>query len=155
MRSKWVDRVKGTGVKSRFCATEVAYDARGDTHAGTPPLSAIRFLLSSAATKRRGRYRCVAIHDITCAFLHASMEGETPVVIVLPPGMGPPGMRGHLRVALYGTRRASFLWGEKVATTFASEGFKRSRTCGQVFWHADRDVESTIHGDDLLTVASG
>merc|ERR1712093_268174 len=73
VRSKWVDRAKGTGVTSRFCATEVAYDARGDTHAGTPPLCAIRYLLSSAAT---GRPRCVAIHDVTCAFLHVSMEGE-------------------------------------------------------------------------------
>ena len=29
VRTKWVDRMKGSEVKSRFCATEVAYDARG------------------------------------------------------------------------------------------------------------------------------
>ena len=96
MRSKWVDRVKGTAVKSRFCATEVAYDARGDTHAGTPPLSAIRFLLSSAATKRRGRNRSVAIHDITCAFLHASMEGGGEIYLGFPPGLCPDGFRRKL-----------------------------------------------------------
>ena len=105
-------------------------------------------------TKHKGVWRLVAIHDITCAFLHASMEGEPPVYLVLPPGMGPPGCRGHLRCALYGTRRASFLWGEKVATVFSGEGFLRSKTCGQVFWHPTRHLESTIHGDDLLTVGS-
>ena len=94
------------------------------------------------------------MHEITCAFLHASMQGEVPVFLVLPPGMGPPGMRGRLLVALYGTRRASFLWGEKMADTFSTEGFQRSKVCGQVFWHRKRDLESTIHGDDLLTVGS-
>ena len=128
VRSRWVDRWKGTECKSRFVAMQIARDLRDDTYAGTPPLSATRYLLSSTATKRRGQWRSVAIHDITCAFLHASMEGEPPVYLVLPPGMGPPGCRGHLRYALYGTRRASFLWGEKVACVFLEEGFCRSRT---------------------------
>ena len=43
------------------------------------------------------------------------MSGEEEVYLVLPPGMGPPGCRAKLKVALYGTRRASYLWGEKVA----------------------------------------
>ena len=30
--------------------------------------------------------------------------------------------------------------------------FKRSKVCGQVFYHPKRKLESAIHGDDLITV---
>ena len=113
VKMKWVDRVatrkasKGPiPVKSRLCAQEFAWDLRGDTFAGTPPLGCVKLVLSNAAT---GVRHAVMVTDITCAFLHATMSGEPPIVVVVPVGLGPPGMQGLLLVAVYGTRRASFL----------------------------------------------
>ena len=80
------------------------------------------------------------------------MEGEEEIFLVFPHGMCPDGFRGKLQAALYGTRRASFLWGEKVATVFASEGFNRSKVCGQVFWHPEKRLRCSVYGDDLTTV---
>ena len=93
VKMRWVDRIdrKSGGVKSRLCAMEFAWDLRGDTFAGTPPLTAVRMVVSFAAT---GHCYVIMVTDIICAFLHASMDGEAPIFVVVPPGLGPAGMRG-------------------------------------------------------------
>ena len=92
---------------------EIAYDLRSDTHAGTPTIAIIRYIISEAATAPA---HDLMIHDVTCAFLHASMEGEAPIALLLPQGLAPEGCVAVLLRALYGTRRASYLWGEKIST---------------------------------------
>ena len=84
---------------------EIAYDLRADTHAGTPTIAVIRFVISAAATQKWD----LMIHDVTCAFLHASMEGEPPIALIMPWGLAPGGCLAVLDCALYGTRRASYL----------------------------------------------
>ena len=111
---------------------EIAYDLRADTHAGTPTIAVIRFVISEAATQKWD----LMIHDVTCAFLHASMEGEPPIALIMPWGLAPGGCLAVLDCALYGTRRASYLWGETISTNFTSEGkFTRARGSGQVSRH--------------------
>ena len=78
VRGKWVEDTKGDAVKSRFVATEVAYMAREDVHAGTPGLKAARLILSLAAA----RGHKIAIYDIVAAFIHAPMD---ELVVVYPP----------------------------------------------------------------------
>ena len=99
---------------------------RGDVLAGTPPLVIIRLIISRAAS-RSGQKGLLCSYDITCAFLHATMDDE--VFVVLPPGMAPDGYVALLLKALYGTRRASFLWGERVAEVMTSPagGYARLR----------------------------
>ena len=88
VKCRWVDRcIRGTDtVKSRFCCMEFAWDLRGDTFAGTPPLTAVRMVVSRAAT---GERHCLMVTDITCAFLHSSMEGEPPSTPSCRRGSGP------------------------------------------------------------------
>ena len=107
VKAKWVDRLRDGACKSRLVAMEIAYDMRADTHAGTPTIAVIRFVISEAATQKWD----LMIHDVTCAFLHASMEGEPPIALLMPRGLAPDGCLALLLQALYGTRRASYLWG--------------------------------------------
>ena len=91
VKAKWVDRWRGRdtasgGCKSRLVAMEIAYDLRSDTHAGTPTIAIIRYIISEAATAPA---HDLMIHAVTCAFLHASMEGEAPIALLLPQGLAP------------------------------------------------------------------
>ena len=79
------------------------------------------------------------------------MTGEDEIYLVLPDGMCPEGYRGRLLVALYGTRRASFLWGELVGTTLCSEGFRRSKRCPSFYFHPSRHLCTLVHGDDFFS----
>ena len=48
----------------------------------------MRFVISEAVS---GAPKDLMIHDVMCAFLHASMEGEIPVTPILPLGLTPDG----------------------------------------------------------------
>ena len=101
--------MKDDRVKSRFVAAEVARDVRYDVHAGTPPLKALRTIISLAATRGGKRNpRSVAFYDIVAAFVHASID---EVVAVYPSdGLLDRGECFLLLKALYGTRKASKRW---------------------------------------------
>jgi hypothetical protein len=150
VRRKWVDELRKGAVKCRLVAMEVAYQLRSDTHAGTPPLAIVRFLISCAAT---GPPTWLMVHDVTCAFLHASMDGENEIYVELPAGLAPPGCVGRLLAAMYGTRRASFLWGEHICTKMTSPkaGFIRLVGCAQMYYHPKRRLKVVVHGDDFLS----
>lgn len=71
--------------------------------------------------------------------------------MVIPEGLGPPGLRGRLNVSLYGTRRASFLWRETAAKGMKAAGMERMRSCGQVFFSLTLQAIAAIHGDDIIS----
>lgn len=147
VKVKWVEGRKGDGVRSRLVAMEIAYDLRGDTFAGTPGLVLVRYVISRAATM--GKNRQISVHDVSCAFLHADVDEE--IALKLPEGLAPPGWMGLLRRAMYGTRRAGLLWGEKIAVCMISSKFIRCKGCGQMYYHPERDITCVIHGDDFLS----
>ena len=69
--SAWLDSQKKVGLASlRLVANQVrGASKREDMFAGTPPLAAMRFVLSRAAS--RGPVRCIGLWDVSVAFLHA------------------------------------------------------------------------------------
>ena len=129
VRLKWVDLRRGDEVRSRLVAMEVAYDFRpeSETFAGTPPLSIIRLLISIAATGAMDgpSAMLITIYDVSCAFLDSLIDEL--IWIRFPPGLGPAGYVGELRKSMYGTRRASLLWGEHVGKTFTNKEFYRAK----------------------------
>ena len=134
VRGKWVDeaRENGTVVRSRLVAMEVAYEMRSDTFSGTPPLLMVRYVISRAASipsnATKGQQRFITIYDVICAFLHARMDSL--MYAILPAGLSPPNTRAQLDGAVYGTRRASSLWGEKIGDILVNDyGFTRMRNC--------------------------
>ena len=91
MGVKWVKTNKGTAknpeVRCRLVAQEFATnDYRDDLFAGTPPLAAMRMLLSEAASRGRERSRRtkLMVLDIKKAFLYGVIRRS--LYIELPPG---------------------------------------------------------------------
>ena len=140
-------------VRSRFVAMEVAYEVRYDTFAGTPPLKAIKILLSLAASTQSddGKYRHqIGLHDCSVAFFHADMDEL--IYVIPPPGEDNPNVGWKLIKALYGICRASLLLGDFTANTMMEHGsFRRIPIAAQSFHQPEWKVTTLVHGDDFIS----
>ena len=152
---RWVDVNKGDSekpdvhVRCRLVAQEVN-TYKDALYAATPPLEALRLLLSHVATGRKGKVggRKVMVLDAKKARLHAFAERE--VYIELPPERRRPGICGRLVRSLYGTRDAPLLWERFAATQLKVMGFVRGSASSCVFCHVSRDLVVVVHGDDFV-----
>ena len=88
VRCQWLDEmkevVKGSFVRSRLVAMEVAHGARFDTFAGTAPLKCVKIIISRAASIKnvRGQHtRVLALYDISVAFWHALLPEDEPIAM--------------------------------------------------------------------------
>ena len=158
----WVDHNKGDGahpnVRSRYVAKDIAYWRYDSMFAATPPLEAVRLLLSDLATRRRGGpqgrdaasrrgARKALLIDVRKAHLHAYVEED--VYAALPPELAQPGKCAKLRRSLYGTRAALARWEALYTRTLESFGFVRGVANACCFYHAEWDVRCVVHGDDF------
>ena len=149
VRGRFVDNMKDDRVKSRFVAAEVARDVRYDVHAGTPPLKALRTIISLAATRGGKRNpRSVAFYDIVAAFVHASID---EVVAVYPSdGLLDRGECFLLLKALYGTRKASKRWQQHYTRVLKGYGWVASSVVPGIFHHRNPAGTCGCHGDDFM-----
>ena len=102
--TRWIDINKGDqknpNYRSRLVAREINTCKRDDLFAATPPLEALKVILSMTATSNQGEI--VMINDISRAFFHADARRE--LYVQLPPEDEEEGMCAILRKSLYGTR---------------------------------------------------
>ena len=121
--------------------------------AATPPLEAVRLLLSDLATRRRsgdrrkaGQRKALVI-DVSKAHLHAFVKRD--VYVALPPEVAEPGMCAKLIRSLYGMRDAPANWEELYSETLKSFKFLQGRASACCFYHPPRDLKCVVHGDGL------
>jgi hypothetical protein len=158
LQSKWVDVNKGDlkrpVVRSRFVAKEFATTRSDEFFAATPPLEALRMLLSHAATGRKTSKggRKVLVIDARKAHLHA--PAERLVYVDLPPEVKQPGMCARLRRCLYGTRDAPARWEAFLAGELEKMGFEKGKASPCCFRHISRDLRCIVHGDDFVFVGA-
>ena len=114
VRCQWLvemkEGVKGSFVRSRLVAMEVAHGVRFDTFAGTAALKCIKIIISRAASIKNGRgqhTRVLALYDISVAFWHALLPEDEPISMYPPRGEEEAGYIWQMKRAMYGTRRAS------------------------------------------------
>ena len=96
--------------------------------AGTPPLEAMRCLVSEAATVREGEEpgsKVVMVNDVAREFFEAPAVRQ--LCIELPKGDCTEGDRQHdrvrhLQMSLYGTGDAAMNWQEEVAKEMKKVG---------------------------------
>ena len=95
--------------------------------AASPPLEALRLLLSHVATNRDGSHggRNVTVLDAKMAHPHAFAESE--VCVELPPERWKPGFSGWLIQSFYGTSDANALWERFLAAQLAAVSFIRGK----------------------------
>jgi hypothetical protein len=148
--SKWVDVNKGDAkkplIRSRFVVKEIATYKSDDFFAATPPLEALRLLLSMAASS--GQDIKVEVLDARKAHLHAF--AERTVFTQLPPEVGEPGYCARLVRCLYGTRDAPKRWEAFLAEQLVAIGFARGRASPCCYFHAALGVRCIVHGDDFV-----
>ena len=77
---------------------------------------------------------------------------DTEMYVILPPGLAPPGARACLDGAMYGTRRASLLWGENITVQLVQEhGFTQVKTCPQAYEQKELGIFCVVHGDEFIS----
>ena len=138
-------------IRCRWVACEVAVHRSDQFFSATPPLEALRLLLSATASGRKdGRKggRKLLFLDAKKAHLHAPCVRE--VYVQLPPERSSPGRCCRLLRCLYGTRDAPKEWERYAAERLEAIGFRRGAACPVVFYHPGRDLRGVLHGDDFV-----
>jgi len=148
---RWVDVNKGDrgrpDVRSRYVAKDFAGGQRSDEFfAATPPLEALRLLLSHVAS-HSGALK-VEVIDARKAHLHAFVDRA--IFVHLPPEEARPGWCARLLRCLYGTRDAPKRWEAFLADELRKLGFTQGRASPCCFQHSARDLRCVVHGDDFV-----
>lgn len=154
--SFWIDHEKVAGrpetTRSRLVATEVARERREDLYAGTPPMAAIKYVISRACTK--GAEKQLAVYDVSVAFFHADLP-EGMLIFVRPPlDQKRNGHVWRLKRAMYGTRAAAQAWQRKVMQTYRDGGWEVLKTIPCAFYNSELDQMTVVWGNDFLAEGS-
>ena len=152
---RWIDINKGDqtspNYRSRLVAREINIRKRDDLFAGTPPLEALKSILSMAASGDRGEV--VMVNDVSRAFVHAKACREIFVQLANEDGQqGDERMCGRLNYSMYGTRDAAQNWAKEYSDMFTSIGFKQGRASPRAFHHQAKGIRTFVHGDDYVSV---
>ena len=164
---RWVDINKGDDIAPRYRSRLVARQLKCQDKSGesffspTPPLESLRAVISLAATEVEGWKPClddsdqrtqVSLIDISRAYFNAVTDEQDPTYVELPPeedGFGE--LVGLLLRHMYGTRRAADGWQQEYSTSLIEMGFVQGISCACVFYHKERQLRTTVHGDDFTT----
>ena len=169
---RWVDTNKGDDTcpnyRSRLVAREIRRHGEDPIFAPTPPLESLRTILSIAASNLPGKkphirdpeseHRTqVSFIDIKRAYLTAPTDPNDPTYVELPPEDKDHGSDwcALLLKHMYGTRKAGDGWHVEVSGTLVDKlGFTKGCASACVFRHPSREIECSIHGDDLTATGS-
>ena len=169
VKSRWIDINKGDdknpNYRSRMVGKEFNDSVVDGLFAATPPLEALRLLLSWAATlpgaplgtgeRKRGSSKSILIADVSRAFFEAPAKRDLCVELpeeALEGEETTTNTVGKLLASLYGTRDASANWQEEVIKCMREWGFEVSRFNTCMFQHKTREIRCLVHGDDFVSV---
>ena len=120
--------------------------------AATPPLFAMKTLISDVATNvRKDDPKCLMAIDVSAAFLYGKTKRD--LYIELPkrdPRSGNKRWVAKLLKAMYGTRDAPQVWYGEVKKVMAALGFTQSVLNPCSYFHSDRLIRVLVHVDDFL-----
>ena len=152
---KWLDTNKGDranpNYRSRLVAREFNQGKDDTLYASTPPLEALRLIISHAATYNATKpeeRRELMVNDVSRAYFYAR---STRCLYIEVPAEDPeahPDLLGRLRLSLYGTRDAALNWQQTLSEHLVENGFVRGVGHPSVFHHPKRKIWTLVHGDD-------
>ena len=126
--------------------------------AATPPLEALRMIVSDAATiayKKNGqpRRKVVMINDVARAFFEAKATRKICVELPKEDLKSEDGdLVALLEKSLYGTRDAALNFQKEVKHLMMSIGFRNGQYSVSTYFHPERDIKTMVHGDDFVSV---
>ena len=166
---RWVDVNKGDEMtpnyRSRLVARQMkVLDQSGATYfAPAPPLEALRTVLSMAMTKI-GKHvpdwdplsetrTQISFVDVSRAYFNAVIsELDAPTFVDLPTeDPDSASMCARLLRHMYGTRMAADGWQEEYSTMLLRLGFRQGVSCPNVFYHDEKGIVTSVHGDDFTS----
>ncbi len=169
---RWVDVNKGDDLHPRYRSRLVARQLKAHDRSGasffapTPPLEALRSVLSLAATsigdwrpcydKESERRTQISLMDISRAYFNAKLDPGVNTYVQLPAeDDDSESMCAKLIRHMYGTRAAADGWQEEYST-FLVETLKFSQGASSpcVFRHPTKELVMSVHGDDFTTVGA-
>ena len=152
---RWIDINKGDSnnphYRSIIVARELNTHKRDDLFAATPPLEALKIILSMVAIANKGEV--VMINDISREFFHAKVERD--VYVALPDedrGPGEEHLCGNLRFSMYGTRDAPQNRYKEHSQQLVKMGFIQGIASPCTFYHHARQIRTYVHGDDYVSI---
>ena len=153
--TRWLDINKGDllspNYRARLVGRELKMDSRLDLFAATPPLEMLRLMCSICAGHQKGKrpYRIMTV-DVKRAYFYA--RSRRPIYIEIPVEdyeAGDEHMVGRLNLSLYGTRDAAQNWTREYTEFLEGIGFKVGLASPCNFWHKEKELHLTVHGDDF------
>ncbi len=168
---RWVDVDKGDddspNYRSRLVAREIRRRGEDPIFAPTPPLESLRTVISLAATDlvgatphdRRPHSETrtqISFIDVSRAYFCASTDPDKLSYVELPDEDDDhrKGMVGLLLKHMYGTRAAAMGWHSEYSGTLIDSGFVPGTASACVFYHPERNLTCSVHGDDLTTTGT-
>ena len=162
IKTRWVDVNKGDSshpnYRSRLVGKEFKTGVDDTLFAATPPLEALRLIVSRAATAVEDQnagevVRELMVNDVSRAYFYA--KATRCIYIELPEEdvEGAPDEIGRLELSLYGTRDGAVNWQDTLSSHLVEAGFVRGVGHPAVFVHPVRDIWLMVHGDDYLSAA--
>ena len=157
IKTKWIDINKGDVAnpihRSRFVGKEFNDGEVEGLFAATPPLEALRLLVSEAATTG-GEEKVVMLNDVARAFFEAPMRRKLCIELPeedLEEGETRENTVGLLLMSLYGTRDAATNFQNEVKKFMTQTGFAQGLYNPCVYYHKGRNLRTLVHGDDFVT----
>ena len=123
--------------------------------AATPPLDAIKMLISMAASSPgRGTRNDmkVGFYDAKRAYFNAHCP--EPTYVEHPHEQWRPGHCGRLRQCMYGTRAAAREWERFYGKVLVEAGFRQGRSSPRASFHEGRRLRVVVHGDDFTALGT-
>ena len=126
-------------------------------YAATPPLEALRIIITNAATIDRGggqgreRRKELMVNDVSRAYFYAPATRYIFIELPDEDEYAQEGEVGWLNVCLYGTRDAAREWQETLSKHLEHLGFTIGRGHLATFHHRERGVMTLVHGDDYVS----
>ena len=169
---RWVDVNKGDDLNPRYRSRLVARQMKAHDKSGisyfapTPPLEALRTVLSMAASEVGGwkpilepdseRRMQVSFVDIARAYFNAKVDPDDQTYVSLPAEDDDhEQMCAKLVRHMYGTRAAADGWQEEYSSFLVETlGFAQGTSSPCVFRHPVRQLVTSVHGDDFTTAGA-
>lgn len=138
-------------IRSRWVAKQFRGSDNEEWFAATPPIEALRALISEATSGKR-RTKRLLICDVSRAFFYAPVQHDIYVELA-PEVMTEPGDEhrcAKLRMSMYGTKAAAQNWQRKVQSVMDELDFVIGKASPVLFYHKARGLQCLIHGDDFV-----
>ena len=163
--TRWIDTNKGDEGNRNIRSRAVVQETKGrstmgtsmaETFAATPPLEALKVLLSMAASQPgvpRRKRKVLGFYDISRAHFHSEVRRK---IYIIPPAEDEAITTGlaRLKRAMYGTKDAAQCFDSKASKSMNAIDYKPGVFNPCLYFAEQMESPAIRHGDDFVVLAT-